>query len=632
MFKIFILLPAICFCLSIVQGPQVGNNRQNSFTVGWQTDSLSDSKLKWGLSPVSLTDSIESADPRTWHVLMAESLAPDTRYYYQVSSNTAVSPVYFTKTVINRDTPFRFGLITDTHGGYYFRLSYEGTRGNSQVLLNDSADLWFNTGDVVDYDNCTDLDSMFRKTLIYKTRMDSVEHYVPIYELVGNHDMAPLSDSIWANTDSSVYSFILPEDNIYPNSSKGKFYSFDYGVAHFQAITYNTYSGYISGQATIDTMLMQWMAQDFESAKTRGQLHNIVLCHWGIFDPNATPSSNQPHWQPGYWKNQRSIFYHVLDTGDVELYFNGHHHYAARMKVCSHTYDGFETIWNTEQFKNSIWDITVGIIGGTNGHCDTSLWKMQYYNAANNCDPYVRCDVDFRQITMQAIDVNWISGSTYNNTVIDSFKLRPDVPGNLAAQVADNQVTLTWDKVENGISLNGVGGYNIYRSDVSFGNIRNTTQSHYVKIGSVASPDSLNFIDTDPRLGEGAKYYVVCAYDTNYGKREGNYSNEVSSNGTGINNQAQLRRMQWEIGPNPFQAATSVTVRQLPEKQPVALTIFDIDGRQVRYFCSTPGTGGTAHFRWDGRDFRGTAAATGIYLARLTVGSNISCKLLLLTR
>ncbi|MFH0919761.1 MAG: fibronectin type III domain-containing protein [Fibrobacterota bacterium] len=630
MSKILILLPALCFCLSIVQGPQVGNNRENSFTVGWQTDSLSDSKLKWGLSPASLTDSIESGEQRTWHVLMAESLMPDTKYYYQVSSNTAASPVYFTKTAISKDTPFRFGLITDTHGGYLFRLSWEKTRGNCQVLLKDSANLWFNLGDVVAYDGCPDLDSMFRKTLIYKTRMDSVEHYVPIYEILGNHDLAPiLPGPIWANTDSSVYSFILPEDNIYTGTPKGYFYSFDYGVIHFQVLRYHTYSA-------DDSAVMNWMAADFDSAKARGQLHNIVLCHWGIFDFGGSLSTNLAwwNWKSTYYKNQRSHFYHVLDTHDVELYLHGHCHYYSRTKICSQTCADFDTVWNHENFKNSIWDITAGRFGeGAGKSSDSSKWEMaRFFNSCCDTVYYMQLNVDFRQIMTRAIAVIYTGATTYNNTVIDSFKLRPDAPGNLNALVAGNEVSLTWNKVENGIALNGVGGYNIYRSDVSYESVRNTTQSQYVKIGSVASPDSVNFIDTDPRLSEGAKYYVVCAYDTNYGKREGNYSNEVTSNGTGINNQAQLRRMQWEIGPNPFQAATTVTVRRLPEKQPVALAIFDIDGRQVRYFYSTPGTGGTAHFHWDGRDLHGNTAATGIYLARLTVGSNISCKLLLLTR
>ncbi|MFH0921703.1 MAG: metallophosphoesterase [Fibrobacterota bacterium] len=637
MSKILILLPALCFCLSIVQGPQVGNNGQNSFTVGWQTDSLSDSKLKWGLSPSSLTDSITSVEQRTWHVLIAENLAINTKYYYQVYSNAVASPVYFTKTAVSKDTPFRFGLITDTHGAYYFRQSYEGTRGNCQVLLNDSANLWFNTGDVVDYDNSTDLDSMFRKTLLYKRNMDSIEHYVPIYEVIGNHDIAPLaypaniSAPIWANTDSSVYSFMLPEDNIYPDGFKGKFYSFDYGVVHFQAITYNTYSGYANDQTTIDTLLMQWMAQDLKSAKERGQLHNIVLCHWGIFDLMTTPSSNQPHWQPGYWANQRSTFYHVLDTGDVELYWHGHHHYAARMKVCPQTYNGFETLWNTENFKNSIWDVTVGVIGGTKGSSDTSLWHMQYYNTG--CDPYVRCDVDFRQITMRTIDINWVSGNTYNNTVIDSFKLRPGIHGNLNAQVASDEVSLTWDKVENGISLNGVGGYNIYRSDVSYDSVRNTTQSDYVKIGSVNSADSLCFTDPEPNLFDGPKYYVVCAYDTNYGKRQGNYSNEVCvTNGTGVKSHAQARRMQWEIAPNPFHAVATVTVRPLQENKPAHLRIFAVDGRLVQHFQSSPETGRIVQFRWNGHDSRGNTVPSGIYLARLTIDGSNSYKLLLLTR
>ena len=609
MIKILFFIPVISFCLSISQGPQVGNNNQSSFTVGWQTDSLSDSKLKWGLSPTSLIDSVSSNEQRTWHVLIAENLLPNTRYYYQVVSNSITSLCYFTKTAVNQDTPFRFGLITDTHGGYLLRQSWERTRGHCQILLNDSADLWLNAGDVVAYDGCVNLEERFQRTLIYKNRMDSIEHYIPMYELFGNHDGG--ADRIWANTDSSTYCFILPEDNTYDGMGKGSCYSFDYGAAHFQIIRYTTYSAY-------DPLLMKWMADDFQAAKARGQLHNLVFNHWGIMDWWTLPSENLPHWKPGYWENQRSEFYHVLDTNDVELFMHGHTHYYSRTKINPQLFDGFDTVWNNENFQNDIWNISAGRFGEGAGYPDTADWDMAYYNNSLTV-LFMQFNVDFRQIMIKAINIQYSGTDVWNEVVIDSFKLRPDIPGNLEAQVVSNKVVLTWGQVENGITLNGVAGYHIYRSDVSYESIRNTPQSFYTKIGSVTSADSTSFTDIDPRLSEGDKYYVVSAYDTNKGKREGNYSNEVlASNVVGkatglLNIPANLS---FHVFPNPFNHSTTI---RLSKNSEGSLFIYDLKGNLIKRF-SVKNNG--SDIVWDGRISLSRRVVPGIYLIKYSDKNN----------
>ena len=82
--------------------------------------------------------------------------------------------------------------------------------------------------------------------------------------------------------------------------------------------------------------------------------------------------------------------------------------------------------------------------------------------------------------------------------------------------------------------------------------------------------------------------------------------------------------------PNPFNANTEIRL-QLAKAGPVALNIYDVQGRLVRGLWSGLLAAGAHQLSWDGRDEAGRAAATGIFLYRLqSVGQSETRKMLLL--
>ena len=82
--------------------------------------------------------------------------------------------------------------------------------------------------------------------------------------------------------------------------------------------------------------------------------------------------------------------------------------------------------------------------------------------------------------------------------------------------------------------------------------------------------------------------------------------------------------------PNPFNANTEIRL-QLAKAGPVALNIYDVQGRLVRGLWSGLLAAGAHQLIWDGRDEAGRAAATGIFLYRLqSVGQSETRKMLLL--
>ncbi|MDI6793281.1 MAG: putative Ig domain-containing protein, partial [bacterium] len=71
--------------------------------------------------------------------------------------------------------------------------------------------------------------------------------------------------------------------------------------------------------------------------------------------------------------------------------------------------------------------------------------------------------------------------------------------------------------------------------------------------------------------------------------------------------------------PNPFQAATSISY-QLPEEAFATLEVYNLSGQLVKTLVKEKKPAGWYSVKWDGRDSSGKAAASGVYLYRLTAG------------
>ena len=70
--------------------------------------------------------------------------------------------------------------------------------------------------------------------------------------------------------------------------------------------------------------------------------------------------------------------------------------------------------------------------------------------------------------------------------------------------------------------------------------------------------------------------------------------------------------------PNPFNPETSIEY-QLPHAAEVALSIYDIQGREIRRLAQGTYPAGFHKIMWDGRDYAGSIVASGIYFYKIEV-------------
>ena len=78
--------------------------------------------------------------------------------------------------------------------------------------------------------------------------------------------------------------------------------------------------------------------------------------------------------------------------------------------------------------------------------------------------------------------------------------------------------------------------------------------------------------------------------------------------------------------------ASTVLRYTLAAEGEVRLGIYGVDGRLVRELVGSRQRAGWHEVVWDGRDGQGREVATGMYLARLEVGSTLRTNKLMLLR
>ncbi len=83
--------------------------------------------------------------------------------------------------------------------------------------------------------------------------------------------------------------------------------------------------------------------------------------------------------------------------------------------------------------------------------------------------------------------------------------------------------------------------------------------------------------------------------------------------------------------PNPFNPTTTIGFL-LPESEAVKLTVFDVAGQHVRTLVRGVRPAGRNEVAWDGRRDDGTAVASGVYFYRLSAGSRVFTRKMLLVK
>ncbi len=249
-----------------------------SVTVAWRTDSVEPSVVEYGVDrSYGLT---ASGSPGEVHEVELLGLSPSTLYHYRCGHPRSWSEdLNFTTAPSGSADRFSFAVVGDDRSGYQVR------RSISLAILESQASFVLHTGDLVSTGReQSQWDSWFedhRELLSHKVLMPAI----------GNHD---------ENAPEYFEQFALPGNE--------QWYSFDYGNAHFVALT---------TEYQLTGSQLDWLKEDLASTNATWK---FVYFH-------------RPMYSSGYHGSDlgvRRAWENVLNRHHVDVVFCGHNHMYER--------------------------------------------------------------------------------------------------------------------------------------------------------------------------------------------------------------------------------------------------------------------------------------------------------------
>lgn len=278
--------------VTLTRGPYLQSVTTDSIIIVWDTDQPATSLVDYG--PTAAHGLVASnVIPVTHHALTLTTLGPYSIYHYQISSNgrplggdntfrTAASPT---------QTTFSFVVFGDT------RTNVEAHQSVVNRAVTLSPDFVLHTGDFV-----ADGHVAAQWTTFFTVERDLLRQS-PLFGVPGNHER---------NSVNYFAAFHLPGNE--------RWYSFDYGDAHFIALQVDGYADYAPGSAQYT-----WLENDLASSD---RLWKFVFFH-------IPPYSSGPH---GGDTSMCDTLGPLFAQHSVDLVLNGHDHDYERSVVSDVVY------------------------------------------------------------------------------------------------------------------------------------------------------------------------------------------------------------------------------------------------------------------------------------------------------
>lgn len=282
-------------------GPYVQNTDHTKATVIWYTKISEAGVLRYGKQLGQWQGTIEGGTG-TVHRAEINGLQANTKYFYEVAAGAkiyATGEQHYVRThpKPGARVPFRFMAFGDFGDGS------DGQMANAAQMLKDDARHSF---------------ALLLGDIIYSSgdRENYLKDYFPVYgdlirhrawwPTLGNHD-------IKAQKGAAYFEFFeTPANN---SSNVENYYSFDYANAHIVSLD----DELLFTGADLQKQ-MEWVRQDLQAAKARGQRWLIVMWH-------KPPYSAGTHSDD---EDIQRVFIPTLEAEGVDLVLNGHSHVAER--------------------------------------------------------------------------------------------------------------------------------------------------------------------------------------------------------------------------------------------------------------------------------------------------------------
>jgi hypothetical protein len=282
-------LLGVALGLSLTRGPYLQNATPTSMIIVWLTDSAGTSEVEYG-ETASYGSSVTDSNVVTQHAVTLSGLSPYTLYHYRVKTDGTVlssDATFRTAADASRDS-FVFAAMGDHRNNPSAHLSVV------QRVIAINPDLCVDTGDLVgNGDNAGDWDPQFF------TPEAGLMKSVCLFPAIGNHE---------GTAANYLAYFYLPT-----GSGSERYYSFDYGNAHFVALDTNI--SYSAGSAQYI-----WFVNDITSTTKP----------WRFVYFHHPPYSSSSH---GSDLTVRAQLCPVIEANGVQIVFNGHDHDYERSYV-----------------------------------------------------------------------------------------------------------------------------------------------------------------------------------------------------------------------------------------------------------------------------------------------------------
>ena len=295
----------------VTRGPYLQRGTPTSVVVRWRTATASNSRVRYGLSPASLTSFADDPNVTTEHVVALSGLAPGTRYYYSVGTTAAPlaggdsSHYVVTGPPNGTATPTRIWVLGDSGkanpSAQAVRNAYMNVTGSSLT------DLWLMLGDNA-YPDGTDAEYQAAVFDMYPEMLRSSV----LWPTLGNHD----GRSADSATQTGAYydMFTLPAQAQAGGMASGTeaYYSFDFGNIHFICL-----DSFETNRAPAGAMLT-WLQEDV-MATTREWV--IAFWHHPPYTKGSHDSDNEIELE-----EMRANALPILEAAGVDLVLAGHSH------------------------------------------------------------------------------------------------------------------------------------------------------------------------------------------------------------------------------------------------------------------------------------------------------------------
>jgi len=437
------------------RGPYMNSALQNSITIRWRTDIPTTSKVSYGTSPGSLTQSVTDNTSTTEHIVTLTGLSTNTLYYYSVGSTTQVlqgdANNYFkTMPVVGSTEKIRVLAMGDMGNNSTNQVNVR----NAYLNFNGSnyTDAWILLGDNA-YQNGTDGEYQTNFFNIYQGSL--TKNHV-LWPAPGNHD--------YANSSARQADHLIPYYDMFTLPSSGQaggvssgteaFYSYNYGNIHFVAL--DSYGWETGNTRLYDTLGPQvvWLKQDL-AANT--QPWTVVYFHHPPYTKGSHNSDTETELI-----NMRERVVRILERYKVDLVLNGHSHSYERsylinghyglentfvpgthsLSTSSAKYDGTVNsctyIKSSADVVNGIVYAVVGSAGQLGGTTTGYPHDAMYYSNVTNGGTL------FFEVEGNRLDAKWICA---DGVIRDNFTIMKDVNKTISLTIpagTPTELTASW--------------------------------------------------------------------------------------------------------------------------------------------------------------------------------------------